>query len=610
MDPDIENSHGARGRAGGWKAAAALVSCLLCTLVFAPQVPAEAITPPDEPGRGAESAGPDATTERTFTAESTLSNVCRGAIDLNYPLAPPELHVGDTVRVSIGLGADQIRGGTVMNLRRVRYNLDCQSSSGIACHDDGAVISYQGGLTTTCSVPFVADHLPGETFPNQVVFTPFGGIDFLANVRGVCVLEFNVRIESPSNDDTPDLIEQAAGLDASGGDGVCNTALPLAAIGRDSGQICIGPGCQTIGTSCEPLLELSYPSSPNLHRLGDTARAHITFGGGRTGLGVPIVVHRVRFDLDCQATNVGINCPDDGNVVSYQGNLSTSCPVEFTSSHAPGDSLPNQVLFTSTVPFQIPANTPDFCSLDFDIRLESHSNDGTPDTVEQSCGCEGGADDALCEVGGIARSAEETGNGIIQFCPVCSDGNPCNGIESCDGETGCLLGTPPVCDDGNPCTDDSCDPASGCTFVSNGTCNESPKGGGYWKRLCRGEHPSGEYLTPFDVACVARACPFADVASIEDLCSRLTPDPPNDACAKAEADLLALELNVCRGRVSESDPIHSSCGSGTTVGVALERLEAVLCDPSVTPAQCRQASCGSEGLAFGRALGSIPPRRR
>lgn len=43
----------------------------------------------------------------------------------------------------------------------------------------------------------------------------------------------------------------------------------------------------------------------------------------------------------------------------------------------------------------------------------------------------------------------------------CSDGNACNGVETCDGGGHCQVGTPVSVDDGNPCTDDSCDPSVG-----------------------------------------------------------------------------------------------------------------------------------------------------
>jgi len=52
-------------------------------------------------------------------------------------------------------------------------------------------------------------------------------------------------------------------------------------------------------------------------------------------------------------------------------------------------------------------------------------------------------------------------------CPAsCDDGNPCNGIETCDTATGqCQPGQPLTCDDGDPCTVDSCDPSGGCIFL-------------------------------------------------------------------------------------------------------------------------------------------------
>ena len=48
---------------------------------------------------------------------------------------------------------------------------------------------------------------------------------------------------------------------------------------------------------------------------------------------------------------------------------------------------------------------------------------------------------------------------------VCDDGDPCNGVETCD-DAGRHPGTPPDLDDGNPCTVDSCDPAAGVQHVA------------------------------------------------------------------------------------------------------------------------------------------------
>src|SRR5262245_20411173 len=608
---------------------------------------------------------------------ATLERSCRASVYVSYPQAPASIQVGDIVRVAIELGAGRIVGGTLLSINRVRFDLDCDSASLGNCPDDGEVASYQGGLTTNCGVAIASSHFPGDTLTNQIVFTPSTPIVVPAGVRSFCSIEFNVRIESLSNDGTPDTIEQVGGLFASLGDGVCDTSPPIAVGRLNSGQICIGSFCQTLGTSCEPVLDLSYPEAPRLQQVGDRARAHLSLGGGHNGLSVPVLVQRVRFNLDCDSSNLSLNCPDDGGVIAYEGNLTTTCPVGFTCSHSPGDTLPNQVIFTADGPLLIPADTADFCSLDFDVRLETTSNDATPNLVEQTIAVERSLDDAQCEILGRSRSGEDTSSSFLEICPVCDDGNQCNGLEVCDGETGCVPGDPLVCDDqnvctddvcdptlfegdpcaytdtsarcedddvctddacdpvlgcvhdsnaarcddgnlctadvcdpafgcrntlgvcddqnvctvdhcdpavgcvtravscddGNVCTQDSCDPVSGCLHAPDAACGTSPRPIGYWKRLCRGRSPSGDALGPADVACVQTACPFASVSSVAELCDRLTPDPPGDACAKAEAQFLVLELNRCRGRVSDADPIHPACGQGQAVGEARVLIE-------------------------------------
>ena len=48
----------------------------------------------------------------------------------------------------------------------------------------------------------------------------------------------------------------------------------------------------------------------------------------------------------------------------------------------------------------------------------------------------------------------------------CDDGNPCNGVESCDTLGNCLKGLGPNLDDNNPCTVDYCDPVKGVQHVA------------------------------------------------------------------------------------------------------------------------------------------------
>jgi hypothetical protein len=54
----------------------------------------------------------------------------------------------------------------------------------------------------------------------------------------------------------------------------------------------------------------------------------------------------------------------------------------------------------------------------------------------------------------------------------CNDGNPCTTGDTCTGGK-CVGPLRVVCDDENACTDDTCDPASGCTITNHvGACDD------------------------------------------------------------------------------------------------------------------------------------------
>src|SRR5262245_39515637 len=79
-----------------------------------------------------------------------LANTCNGSSELSYPTAPNFSAVGDTVRITLTLGAGGIEGGSTLSITRVRFNLDCNNANlGINCPDDGEVVSYQANLATT-----------------------------------------------------------------------------------------------------------------------------------------------------------------------------------------------------------------------------------------------------------------------------------------------------------------------------------------------------------------------------------------------------------------------------------------------------------------------------
>jgi hypothetical protein len=249
-------------------------------------------------------------------------------------------------------------------------------------------------------------------------------------------------------------------------------------------------------------------------------------------------------------------------------------------------------------------------------------DDGNPCTMNDRC--EAGVcfgDPVVCEpldachVAGVC----DPGTGLCSN-PTAPDGTPCDDASACTTsdscQTGVCTGGPLECNDGNNCTDDACDPAIGCTNESNDTCTGEPKGQGYWKRLCRGPHASGEFISPFDVNCVNDSCTFATVETVAELCDRMDPDPSHDTCEKGEAQLMALLLNTCRTRVTDSSAIESDCedddcGDGhgsdhttrSTVGESRAEADALLCDPARGHDECARAQCLSEEINSGEALG-------
>jgi len=181
----------------------------------------------------------------------------------------------------------------------------------------------------------------------------------------------------------------------------------------------------------------------------------------------------------------------------------------------------------------------------------------------------------------------------------CGDGTVCT-TDRC--EAGACLHHSIACEDGNACTVDTCDPTAGCSFDPTGTCDHSPKGQGYWKRICDRPHFSGEFLTPVDVACIVESLTFSSLGDPEEICLGLEPDPPSDKCAQAEAQFLSLQLNLCRQRVAAGDRIQSACGGGETVGHSVEEIDTILSAVAREHEACVRAQCLAEEINSGTAI--------
>ena len=133
---------------------------------------------------------------------------------------------------------------------------------------------------------------------------------------------------------------------------------------------------------------------------------------------------------------------------------------------------------------------------------------------------------------------------------VCDDSNLCNGAETCDPADGCQLGQPLTCDDANLCNGvESCDPADGCKPGEALVCIDED--------VCNGE----ETCDPID-GCMpgeSLVCDDEDVCNGEETCD------PIDGCTPGES-LVCADEDVCNG-AETCDPIDG-CQPG----------EELLCD--------------------------------
>jgi hypothetical protein len=135
----------------------------------------------------------------------------------------------------------------------------------------------------------------------------------------------------------------------------------------------------------------------------------------------------------------------------------------------------------------------------------------------------------------------------------------------------------------------------------DGTCD--PRTHGFWKRQCKGPHPSGEDANLAAYAsCLAATATFAGAASAADVCDALHPDPENSKCEQAEAQFAALLLNACSRRLSEGCCIDTPAAAATTVGQAIDEIDALLSDPARTFQDCVRAQAIADAINTSAAL--------
>lgn len=161
----------------------------------------------------------------------------------------------------------------------------------------------------------------------------------------------------------------------------------------------------------------------------------------------------------------------------------------------------------------------------------------------------------------------------------CSDGDVCNGRETCSAGM-CRPGSPLDCDDDNPCTGDACDPVAGCSHetLADGTaCGGGPCGPASCRAgrcqlddpaFCEDEDPCTDNSCDPELGCLynptpdGTPCPDGNPCNGEELCSAglcLAGSPldcdDRNRCTRDTCDPAA-------GCVHRAEPDGTVCGGG------------------------------------------------
>jgi len=130
----------------------------------------------------------------------------------------------------------------------------------------------------------------------------------------------------------------------------------------------------------------------------------------------------------------------------------------------------------------------------------------------------------------------------------------------------------------------------GCVNASNGVCTDNPKKRKFWKKVYQGKIP-GEALTQGDLECIQDSCLFAGIETLADVYDKLSRGSQDDACLRAESQMLTMTINVCRYRMLANRSGHVRCSDAPTVGAMKSDAEAMMCKPNPSQNECHKAKC-------------------
>ncbi len=265
--------------------------------------------------------------------------------------------------------------------------------------------------------------------------------------------------------------------------------------------------------------------------------------------------------LDCQAGTPptltdGVICTDDTcdellDVIVHTVNNANCDDTLFCNGAETCDALLDCQAGTNPCPGQLCDDIANVC---VDCLLNSDCDDGLFCNGAETC--VGGLCNAGVAVacGDAVACTVDTCDEVADLCvntptdALCSNGQFCDGVETCDALLGCQIATPVNCNDGVACTTgDSCDEINDiCVNTPNNTlCNNA--------LFCDGVETCDPVL-----GCQAGAAVTCDDAVV---CTVDTCDEINDLCLNIATDGLCDDGLFCDG-VETCDPVLD-CQAGT-----------------------------------------------
>ncbi len=98
------------------------------------------------------------------------------------------------------------------------------------------------------------------------------------------------------------------------------------------------------------------------------------------------------------ARRPGVPCSDAGNLISYAGNITSTCPGTNWTANSAGGTIPNEVVFSAAPGVIIPAGQATFCAIQFDVHVDAFPVVGQ--TISQASGFTIPTNDAVCNTRG------------------------------------------------------------------------------------------------------------------------------------------------------------------------------------------------------------------